>query len=269
MYEEFYNPGDPVADILFNWLPVLAAPALLCVGIYLMRKGYVHYMNSVYLKRAGQTGRAEVVKKWVKKSYVDREERHRKPAMKHYFMSFRLLDDPRAFTAKQVAPVDLWERTEPGDTVDVIYHPRRRLMRLSAWTSYSGTNGGRAQMAFGAIMASSAIATMLTGAFESFAAPELDRAGNDWLQDTAEVVQFGTPADPYLRMFAPGSKMVRVVFGDTHGGAFVANQRVIWLSAREVAAQRVTDGAILAAWINPEDEYNAILDLEARRQRLR
>lgn len=260
--QEFYHPGDPVADILFNWLPLIGAAALLSVGLFLIFKGYYHYLNSVYLKRSGQVGRARVTAKWIKKGYVDRKERHRKPALKRYFLRFELLDDRRAFSVKQVAPVDLWNRSEPGDTVEVIYHPRLRLMHLTAWSSYSGTNGGAMQMTIGAVLLSSAIATLAVGAFEAFMGPEERQAGADWRRDKAEVLNVGTPADPFLRIFAPGSKMVRVVFGETHGGAFTANQRIIWVSASDITALDIEQGKILAARIDPEDEYNAILDLE-------
>ena len=262
MLQEFYKPGDPVGDILFNWLPLLGAMACVCFGLFLIRRGYRHYLNSAYLKRSGLPGRARVTEKWVKEGYVDRKERHRTTPIKRYFLRFELLDDPRAVSVKEIAPVELWNAVEPGDTVSVIYHPRRRLMRLAAWVNYSGTNAGAAQMAIGAVIASSGIATILVGAFDALSGPELRVKGEDWIRDKAEVLNIGTPDDPFLRVFAPGSKMVRVVFGETHGGAFLGNERTLLVTAEQVAANNLADGTILLAWMDPADEYNAILDLE-------
>ena len=72
----------------------------------------------------------------------------------------------------------------------------------------------------------------------------------------------GVPADPYLRIFSPGSRMIRVVFGDTHGGAFMSNIRVLRVTADQIERFDLETGAILAAWIDPDNEYNAVLDLE-------
>ena len=117
-------------------------------------------------------------------------------------------------------------------------------------------------MAIGAVIASSGIATILVGAFDALSGPELRVKGEDWIRDKAEVLNIGTPADPFLRVFAPGSKMVRVVFGETHGGAFLGNERTLLVTAEQVAANNLADGTILLAWMDPADEYNAILDLE-------
>ncbi len=262
MLQEFYRPGDPVGDILFNWLPLLGAVAAGCVGLFLIHRGYRHYLNSAYLERSGQPGRARVTEKWVKEGYVNREDRHRTKPIKHYFLRFELLDDPRAFSVKEAAPVDLWNSTEAGDEVEVIFHPRRRLMRLAAWKNYSGTNAGATQMAFGAVIASSGIAMILTGAYEALSAPEPQIAGANWQRDKAEVLNMGIPADPYLRIFAPGSRIIRVVFGETHGGAFLGNERLVRVTADQIADHGIARGAILVAWMDPENEFNAILDLE-------
>ena len=262
MMQEFYQPGDPVADILFNWLPLIGMAVLGVVGLVVLGRGFRHYVNSTYLKRDGRPGRARIVEKWVKEGHVDREERHRTRAMKHYFLRYQLLDDPRVLIVKEAAPVDLWNGVEIGDDVDVFYHPRRRLMRLAAWKNYNGTGAGTAQMAIGAVMLSAAITAIVVGAFSAWSAPELRTAGENWVQDKAEVLHIGKPADPYLRLFAPGTRMIRVVFGETHGGALLGNERIIRVSEQQIEAFDIAQGAILAAWMDPDNEFNAILELE-------
>ncbi len=269
MIQEIQQPGDPVADILFNWLPFLGMIALGVVGLIITARGYRHYLNSTYLKRAGRPGQARVTDKWVKKGHVGRDERHRTKPSKRYFLRFQLLDDPRVFSLKEVALVDLWNAVEVGDAVDVLYHPRRRLMRLAAWTKYSGTNAGAAQMAIGAIMLSAAIASVAEGAVSALRSPEQRIAGERWVRSKAEVLNMGKPADPYLRMFAPGSRMIRVVFGETHGGAFLGNERFIRVTPAEIETYAIDDEAILVAWMDPENEFNAVLDLERRDTDLR
>ena len=269
MIQEIYRPGDPIGDILFNWLPLLGVVMLGLVGVFIIARGYRHYVNSTYLKRAGQLGKARVIEKWFKEGHVDREERHRTKPTEDYFLRFQLLDDARELSVKEVAPVDLWNEIAVGDTVEVLYHSKRRLMRLAAWTNYSGTNAGFTQMAIGAVMLSAAISAITVGAFSALRGPEQRVAGNEWVRDKAEILTMGTPADPYLRIFAPGSQMIRVVFGETHGGAFLGNERIIWVTPEQIETFDIAYGATLVAWMDPENEYNAILDLERPDARLR
>ena len=43
MMQDFHHPGDPVADILFNWLPFLGFVAFGCVGVFLiLRLSLIH-----------------------------------------------------------------------------------------------------------------------------------------------------------------------------------------------------------------------------------
>ena len=111
-------------------------------------------------------------------------------------------------------------------------------------------------------MLSAAIAAIFAGAFSVLRGPEHRVTGEDWVRDKAEVLNMGIPSDPYKRIFAPGSQMIRVVFGETHGGAMLGNERVIWVSAEQIEAFDIAYGAILVAWMDPENEYNAILHLE-------
>ncbi len=262
MMQDFHYPGDPVADVLFNWLPLIGLVIFGCVGVFLISRGYRLYLKSAFLNRDGQPGIARVLKKWTKDSHVDHKERHRTKHITSYFLRYQLLDDPREFAEDEVAPTGLWKKVEPGDTVDVIVHPRRRMMRLAAWKAHSGKNAGALQMAMGAVAMSSAFATILIGAYGAIQEAEPKFIGSDWRRDKAEILAIGTPADPYLRIFTPGTKLIQVVFGDTQGGALMANQRVIRVSADQISAYNLSQGATLSAWIDPANEYNAVLELE-------
>ncbi len=262
MMQDFHHPGDPVADILFNWLPFLGLVIFGCVGAFLILRGYRLYLKSAFLNRDGQSGLARVTEKWVKEGHVDRSERHRTKGVTSHFLRYQLLGDLRALTTDEVAPIELWKDVKPGDTVDVIVHTRRPLMRLAAWKNHSGTRAGAVQMVMGAVAMSSAMATILTGAYGAIQGPEPQTIPADWRRDKAEILAIGTPADPYLRIFAPGTKLIQGVFGDTTGGAFMANQRVIRVSAEQIGAYGLSHGAILGAWFDPANEYNAVLELE-------
>ena len=262
MIQEIHSPGDPVADILFNWLPLIGALAIAGFGLLIIIRGYRLFLNSTYLKRHGQPGRARVTKKWVSqnKSHFDRPD-DRKPIDRH-FLQYQLLTDRRAFSVEEVAPIDLWNQVEPGEVVDVIYHPRRPLMRLAAWGNHNVARGGAMQMAMGAIALSAAVATILSGTFGAMSAPAQRDIGAGWLPDKAKVLNMGSPSDPYLRVFAPDAKMIRVVFGETQGGAMLGNERILRVSAEQIETHNVAEGATLKAWIDPDNEYNAILELE-------
>ncbi|MEM1313807.1 MAG: hypothetical protein AAGI51_04580, partial [Pseudomonadota bacterium] len=110
-----------------------------------------------------------------------------------------------------------------------------------------------------------AASMIIEGALAAMSGPDWRDKGDDWIVERAEILQIAAPADPYLRVFAPSKRYVRVVFGDTQGRAWMANQRMILVSPEQLDGIDMSEGAILKAWMNPADEYDAILDLERRR----
>ncbi|MEQ3707887.1 hypothetical protein [Tateyamaria sp.] len=111
-------------------------------------------------------------------------------------------------------------------------------------------------------MVSASVGMIIPGAVSAMIGPDNKTIAPDWKKEQAEVLLVGDPADPYLRLFAPHKKYIRVVFGDTHGGAFMANIRMVLVTPAQIEEFQISDGTILAAWVDPQDEYNAILDLE-------
>ena len=262
MIPEIVKPGDPAGDILFNWLPFLGVAAVCVVGVYLLTIGFRTYVKAAMLRKHGVKGRAVVTEKWIKKGHVDREERHRTTPPKYHFLRFERTEIGRTYSEKEVAPINLWRDIEPGDDVEVIYLPNGALMRLAGWSHKIGHAGGVAQLGIGALMTSASVGMMLPEAVSAMIGPDYKTIAPDWKQEQAEVLRIGDPSDPYLRLFAPHKKYIRVVFGDTHGGAFMANIRLVLVTRAQIEEFQISDGTILAAWMDPEDEYNAILDLE-------
>jgi hypothetical protein len=267
MISEIYQPGDPVADILFNWMPLLGALLVCVLGGVMLLLGFRTYLKAALLRKSGIKGQAVVREKWLKKGTVDREDRKRTTVPKHHYLRYELETDGRVISAKEVAPIDLWRKVQPGDKVDVIYLPRGRMMRLAGWSHLIGHGAGAGQLIAGAVMVSGAVSTILGGAFSAMSGPEYQEPGPDWVADQTEVLFVGRPADPFLRLFAPGKRYVQVVFGDTRGGALMANQRLVLLTLEQMAGRELTEGNVLKAWIDPDNEYNAILDLEVIRAR--
>jgi hypothetical protein len=265
MNMEFYHPGDPVADILFNWSPLIAVALVCAFGGILMSLGFRAYVRAARLKASGVPGQAKIIAKGLKKGYVDREERQRSAPTKYHFLLYERQDNGRTYRHKEVAPLDLWDRLNEGDMVEIIYLPGRPLMRLAGWSDMVGHGGGMAQMALGGLMTSVAAGMLISGALSAMSGPEFREKGAEWIADQAEVLALGQPADGYLRLFAPDIRYVRVVFGDTQGGALMANQRLILLTPEQHAGTDIREGAILKAWIDPANAYNAILDLERDR----
>jgi len=265
MMMEFHRPGDPVADILFNWLPLIGAALVCAVGLHLLSLGFAAYVKAAILRRSGVAGRAIVTAKWVEKGYVSREERRRTRPMKRYWLRFERREGRRRWAAKDIAPLGLWEETEPGAEVDVVYLPRGPFMQLSGWPNRDGRRGGGVQMSLGAVMAAGAGAMILEGAVAAMEGPDYREPGPNWIVERAEVLQVGQPANPYHRVFAPSKRLIRVVFGDTQGGAWMANQRHILISPEQADGIDLVRGAVLKAWMNPADEYDAILEIERDR----
>ena len=262
MITEILTPGDPVGDILFNWLPFLGVAAVGVVGVFLMMLGFRTYVKAAWLRKSGIKGHAVVTEKWIKKGYVDREERHRTKPLKYHYLRFERSNNGKTYSEKEVAPIDLWRDVEPGDEVEVIYLPGGALMRLSGWSHTIGHGARVVQMVAGALMGSASVSMIIPGAVSAMIRPDYKTTAPDWIPEQAEVLRIGDPADPYLRLFAPNKKYIRVVFGDTHGGAFMANTRMVLVTQAQIEEFQISDGTILAAWMDPQDEYNAILDLE-------
>ncbi len=262
MITEIVKPGDPIGDVLFNWLPFLGVVAVGVVGVFMLVLGFRTYVKAAMLRKYGVKGRAVVTEKWIKKGHVDREERHRTTPPKYHYLRFERSETGQTHSEKEVAPIDLWRAVEPGDEVDVIYLPNGALMRLAGWSHTIGHGAGVVQLGAGALMVSASVGMIIPGAFSAMIGPDNKTIAPDWKKEQAEVLLVGDPADPYLRLFAPHKKYIRVVFGDTHGGAFMANIRMVLVTPAQIEEFQISDGTILAAWMDPQDEYNAILDLE-------
>lgn len=265
MFQDVYQPGDPVADFLFNWLPVVGVASVGVLGIALLIIGFRKFVKAMALKKWGAEGRAVITGKWLKEGFVRREERHRTAPLKYHYLRFQREEKGRMVSAQEVAPLDIWQACEPGDTVDVVYLPRGSLMRLANWPYKLAAGAGMAQLAIGALMTSASASMIIAGAFSAMNGPNYAEMTPDWSAERAEVLWIGDPADPYLRIFAPGKKYLQVVFGDTNGGAFMANQRLVLMSPEQLEGLDISEGTILKAWMDPLDEYNAILELERKR----
>lgn len=262
MNEEMYQPGDPVADILFNWSPLIGAVLACLFGIILLQQGFRAYVKAARLKKSGVRGHAIITRKWMKKGYVDRDERHLSKPTKYHFLQFERSDSGRNFSEKEVAPIDVWSEVELGDQVEVIYLQGSSLMRLAAWPDLLGHSAGLVQLAAGSVLVAVSSGMLISGAFAAVRNPEYRSIGADWLSAQAEVLNIGIPADPYIRLFAPDKKYIQVVFGDTQGGALMANQQVILLSPEQFSGRDISVGNVIKAWMDPGNEYNAVLDIE-------
>ncbi|MEM6974017.1 MAG: DUF3592 domain-containing protein [Pseudomonadota bacterium] len=262
LIDAIHVPGDPVGDILFHWSPLIVLGLVCLFGIVLLFLGFRGYAKASILKKAGEKGDAVVTRKWIKEGYVRPEERHRIKPTKSHFLRFERGDGDARHAEEEIAPIDLWRAVEPGDTVEVIYLRGGSMMRLAATSSMIGHGAGIVQMVAGALMTAGAIGGFVGGAVAAAAGPDYRTAGPDWVADRAEILGAGPPADPFLRLFAADARWVEVVFGDTQGGALMANTRRILLKPDQASGQALSEGEILDAWIDPANEFNAILDLE-------
>ncbi|UWQ80115.1 DUF3592 domain-containing protein [Leisingera sp. S132] len=265
MNAEIYQPGDPVADILFNWSPLVAAALACAFGAVLLHLGFWTYVKAAWLKRSGVECNARVTGKWLKKGYADRRERDRAKPAKYHYLQFERTEGGRIYSAKDVAPIALWEEVEPGDQVAVVHLPGRALMRLSGWPDHIGRNAGVFQMAAGGLITAFSASIMISGALAALGGPEYQEIGSDWIRDQAVVQRVGTPADPYIRLFAPDKIYVHVNIGDTQGGRLMANQRLVLLSPEQFAGARISENDVLKAWVDPAQANNAVLDMELDR----
>ena len=262
MISEIHQPGDPVADILFNWLPFFALIAVTLLAGYFMWLGFRTFVKSALLRKYGVAGQALVTEKWVKSNRARQAERNRTPPVRYHFVTVEMEAGGRRYSSTEVAPIEIWEAVNTGDPVDVVYVPTRSLMRLSSWSHGIGQSAGVLQMSVGAVAFSIAFGVFSSSAWEAYAGTNFLEKEPDWGVTTAKIQGIYVPADPFLRLFAPEKRMIHVVFGDTNDGALAGNDRLVLVSPAQIAGLEQSAGTRLNAWVDPENEFNAILDLE-------
>ncbi len=248
-----------MTDLLFVWMPVIAASLITAFGVFLLFLGSKTYVQAVWLRRDGVAGNATITRHYEKKIYVNPKERHGTTARYTKHFDYEIRHDGKTYEIIGKQPSDaLWESLSVGDNVDVIYLPRNpKNSQLAETYAHAGTVGGVIQMIAGTVMTTGGVVFVLSGLWAAAMPPEKMLSGDDWVRDQAIVFSIRKSDDAFIRMMRPNTRQVRLVVGDDDGGREITGQADFSLGPNEYPELRVGD--VLSVWRAPDNKDQAAL----------
>ena len=232
-----------MTDLLFVWMPVIAALFIVAFGVFLLFLGSRTYVKAVLLRRSGVTGVGLVTHHYEKKIYVNPKETHGEKTRYSQHINYEIHHDGKMYIVKDRQPSKaLWSSLSVGGTVDVIYLPRNpKNSQLAETYEHAGIMGGTVQMIAGTVMVTAAAVFVLSGLWEAMQPPTNQIAQDDWVRDHAVIISIGKSDDPFLRIMQPYIRQVHIVVGDDDGGREGTGQVDILLGPNEYPELRVGD----------------------------
>lgn len=143
-----------MSDMLFQWMPAIAAALITAFGIFLLFLGTKTYTNATLLRRGGVAGTAMITRRYQKKIYVNSKERHGETTRYTKHFDYEIQLGGQIYEVKDRRPSDtMWNNLSAGSAVDVIYLPRNpHNSQLAESFAHAGTIGGIVQMIAGTVM---------------------------------------------------------------------------------------------------------------------
>ena len=248
-----------MTDLLFVWMPVIAAVFITAFGIFLLFLGSKTYVKAVLLRRGGVAGIATITHRYRKQVYQNTKERLGQTTRYTEYFDYEIRHAGKAYEVKGRIPSrELWNNLSVGSAVDVIYLPRNpKNSQLAEAYVHAGKIGGIVQMIAGAVMVTGGAVYVLSGLWAAAIPTDHMRAGDDWVRDQAIVVSIQKSDDAFIRMMRPNTRQVRLVVGDDDGGREITGQVDLSLGPNEFPGLRVGDTLfVLRA---PNDKDRAVL----------
>ncbi|MEH6360694.1 MAG: DUF3592 domain-containing protein [Amylibacter sp.] len=248
-----------MTDLLFVWMPVIAALLIAAFGVLLLFLGSKTYVQAVWLRRGGVAGNATITRHYEKKVYVNPKERHGTTVRYTQHVDYEIHHDGQTYVVKDRRPSNtLWESLSVGDNVDVIYLPRNpKNSQLAEAYKHAGAIGGIVQMIAGTVMVTGGAVFVLSGLWAAAMPPDQRLAADDWVRDQAIVFSIRKSDDAFIRMMRPNTRQVRLVVGDDDGGREITGQADFSLGPNEYPELRVGD--VLSVWRAPDNKDKAVL----------
>ncbi len=248
-----------MTDLLFVWMPFIAAALVISFGIFLLFLGSKTYIKAVMLRRHGVAGVATITHQYRKRAYQNSKERHGKATQYTKYFDYEIRHDGNTYAVKgRVPSSELWESKSVGSKVDVIYLPKNpKNNQLAESYAHAGTVGGVVQMIAGTVLTTSAAAYLLAGLWEAAKPPQNWLVQDDWVRDQAVVQFIGQTDDPFMRIMQPNTRRVRLIVGDDDGGRELTGQADVFLGPDEYPELRVGD--VLFVVRDPEFKDQAAL----------
>ena len=93
-----------MTDLLFVWMPVIAASLIATFGVFLLFLGSRIYVKAVLLRRGGVAGQARVTRRYEKKVYVNPKERHGAATSYTQHFNYEIQHNGKAYVVKDRRP---------------------------------------------------------------------------------------------------------------------------------------------------------------------
>jgi hypothetical protein len=248
-----------MTDLLFVWMPFIAAALIIVFGISMLFLGSKTYVKAVLLRRHGVVGVATITHRYRKQVYQNSKERHGEATRYTEYFDYEIRHESNTYAVKGRTPSsELWERKSVGSEIDVIYLPQNpKNNQLAETYAHAGTVGGVIQMIAGTVLTTGAAVYLLAGLWEATKPPQNWVAQDGWVRDQAIVQSIGQTDDPFMRIMQPNTRQVRLMVGDDDGGRELIGQVDVFLGPNEYPELRVDD--VLFVLRDPDFKDQAVL----------
>lgn len=254
-----------MTDFIFNWLPFVALVAACFFGAILLILGLRGMSRAKKLRTSGATTVARITDKTIK---VRRREEHRSTGQNRYtsrtyFLSYAFQIDGKDYENTQVAPSDLWRTVEEGSEVEIIYYtadPSVNQLTASV-LGVSGIAGG-IQVGAGLVIGLGALIVIATSALDAHRGPDPSEPGANWVESYGVVRWVRVPEDPFMRIFAPDARRIYVEIGEMEPDKLYSERETL-IYPYQAKGIELKPGAELRAFINPDNDFFSILEIES------
>ena len=253
-----------MTDLLFVWLPMIAAGAGLVFGALLIAMGFRNYVKAEMLQRKGVRTQATISRLYKEKIHVSSQDRRPgNPTRYTRYLDYRFEHAGQTFERRKTLPAsDVWDRAAEGDSIEVLYLKDDPASNdLAAKPTAVGLAGGFIQMAFGGCLTAATLAYFANGIAAAMIGPALLEPANDWVPDEAFINAIYQSDDPFVRLLKPDHRIVRVKIG--REGRVFPGQREILMAPDGWRDLNVDD--VVPALRDPENRNRAILQNERSR----
>lgn len=252
-----------MTDLLFVWLPVIAAAAALFFGGLLIAMGFRGTVKTALLSRRGVRGIATVKNRYCERVTVRSDERRAGRSNRyHCYLDYSLEIDGRNWPRDRVlVPERHWNALAVGDLVEVLYLAEDPAQSALADTSATvGLVGGTLQMAVGGMLVAAALAYFGSGVAAALSGTPPPVAGPDWVEDEARVLWISPSDDPFVRLLRPDDRLVKLQIGDA--GRVFPGERLVLMAREEWSVLKI--GTMVPVLRDPDDRNRAVLESERR-----
>lgn len=252
-----------MTDLLFVWLPVIAAAAALLFGAFLIAIGFRAMVKAALLSRRGLRGVATVSNRYCERVTVRSDERSAGRSTRyHYYLDYTLEIDGRTWSRDRVLVSEsTWNTLAAGNPVEVLYLAEDPAQSALASTSSAiGPAGGTIQMTVGGMLVAAALAYFASGVAGALGGTLLPPAGPDWIEDKARVLWISVSDDPFVRLLRPDHRLVKIQIGQE--GRDFPGERVVLMPHADWSGLQPND--VVPVLRDPNDRNRAILESERR-----